>query len=118
MGVLEMEEGTEESVGSVPVRVRVMMRWERLLCWWMSVAHSALLCMPTCTKWTTSPGQWAGLGGGRVKRCTEGFADLVPNIKSQGFYCWLFVYRTHTILTQQYLRMHACTCTHTWRIEW
>ena len=57
MGVLEIEEGTEEDVGSVPVMVRVTMRWERLLCWWTSVAPSALRCMPTRTSWTMSPGQ-------------------------------------------------------------
>ena len=62
MGVLEIEEGTEESFRSVPVMVRVTMRCERLLCWWMSVAPSALRSMPTCTSWMMSPGQWAGLG--------------------------------------------------------
>ena len=77
MGVLEMEEGTEEDDGSVPVRVRVTMRCERLLCWWMSVAPSALRCMPTCTSWTTSPGQWAGLGGGRDKWWIEGCTDIM-----------------------------------------
>ena len=92
MGVLEIEEGTEESFRSVPVMVSVTMRCERLLCWWMSVAPSALRSMPTLTSWMTSPGQWAGLGGGGQR--DEGLskdAMILLNI-GQGSHFSLFTY--------------------------
>lgn len=81
MGVLEIEEGTEESFRSVPVMVRVTMRCERLLCWWMSVAPSALRSMPARTNWMTSPGQWAGLGGAKTQRVIKGCADFTEYVK-------------------------------------